>query len=148
MKRDIQFLRTIEVPYVRVRDQLRDHASSVLGDGGDPIRTALEARVRSTVVSREVEIEIVGFDEPAGSAAGANLIFRADALRHADLFPHLEARLEVLPAAEDRTALFLSATYKPPLGVVGGAANTLGLHRIAKQSLRSLFEDIADRLAR
>lgn len=147
MKRDIQFLRTIDVPYERVRDHLRDHAASVLGDGGDPIRASLMAQVSSTTVSREVEIEIVGFDEPEGSAAGANLIFRADALRHADLFPHLEARLEVLPVAEDRTALFLSATYKPPLGVVGGAANTIGLHRVAGQSLRSLFDEIADRLA-
>jgi hypothetical protein len=147
MKRDIQFLRTIEVPFERVRNQMRDHAASVLGDGGDPVRASLTARIRSTVVSREVEVEIVGFDEPEGSAAGANLIFRADALRHADLFPHLEARLEALPVAEGRTALFMSATYKPPLGVVGGAANTIGLHRVAKQSLRSLFEDIADRLS-
>ncbi|MCJ7726851.1 MAG: hypothetical protein MUP76_10765 [Acidimicrobiia bacterium] len=146
MKRDIQFLRTIEAPYREVRRRLRDDAAALLGDGGEPIRSSLVTRILNTEIAREVEIEIVAFDEPEGDASGANLMFRADALRHSDLFPHLDARLEALPVAHGQTALFLTATYKPPLGVVGGAVNTLGLHRIARQSLRALFDTIAERL--
>ena len=70
-------------------------------------------------------------------------MFSADASRHPDLFPHLEARLDAIPVSEGRTALFLIATYKPPLGVVGGAMNSLGLHRFAEDSLNDLFDRIA-----
>ncbi len=41
------------------------------------------------------------------------------------------------------TLAFLIATYKPPLGIVGGAMNTLGLHRFAEDSLNDLFDRIA-----
>ena len=105
--------------------------------------TPLIAHLRGTEVSRDVVIEDITFDEPGGSADGAHLMFSADASRHPDLFPHLEARLDAIPVSEGRTALFLIATYKPPLGIVGGAMNTLGLHRFAEDSLNDLFDRIA-----
>lgn len=146
MKRDIQFVRAIDVPYEKVRDHLRDRAASLLGDGSDPIRTTLTTRIHGTDISRDVTMQIVGFDEPASAVAGAHLMFSADASRHTDLFPHLEARLDAIPVTDQRTALFMIATYKPPLGVIGGAVNALGLHRLAQQSLDNLFDHIANQL--
>ena len=142
MKRDVQFVRAIDVPYAMVRDQIRDAPDSLFGGNAEPLVTPLTAHLRGTKVTREVTVEIVGFDEPDGAAAGAHLTFRADASKHPDLFPHLEARLDAAPVTDDRTALFLVATYKPPLGTVGGAIDALGLHRFAADSLEGLFDRI------
>jgi len=126
MKRDIQYVRAIDAPYADVRDRLRDDAAAVIGDGEDPIHASLIAEIRGTEISRPVTVEIIGFDEPDGAPAGAHLMFSADASHHADLFPHLEARLDAIPVTDERTALFLIVTYQPPLGVVGGVINSLG----------------------
>ncbi len=143
MKRDLQFVRTIDAPYEGVRDRLRDDAPGLLGVGRDPIRATLSAGLRGTAITREVAIEVVGYDEPDTAAAGAHLMFRADDARRPGMFPHLEARLDAIPAAADRTALFLIATYKPPMGMLGGAADAALLHRVAARSLSGLFERIA-----
>jgi hypothetical protein len=141
VKRDVRLIRTINAPYHRVRDLLRDDPEALFGRG-EPLETTLVAHFRNTEISREVTIEIMGFDEPEGASAGAQLTFRADDARHADLFPHLEGRIDAAPVAGDRTALLLSATYKPPLGMVGGALDAVALHRVAEQSLGSFFERI------
>ena len=148
MKRDAQFVKAIDAPYERVRDRVRDHPASIFKPGatGDGIMARLVAHLRGTAVARDVEIEIVAFDEPSGVTAGAHLMFRADASRHRDLFPHLEARLDVVPVSSERTALFLIATYKPPLGIVGGAADALVLHRFAEESLSGLLDSIGGAL--
>jgi hypothetical protein len=51
-----------------------------------------------------------------------------------------------VPVSDDRTALFFVATYRPPLGIVGGALDTAGFHHFAEDSLRGLFDRAADRL--
>ncbi|MBU1227825.1 MAG: hypothetical protein KJ698_11535 [Actinobacteria bacterium] len=146
MKRDIQFARTIETPYERVRDRLRDEAAALFGGAGPPLRTTLAARLRGTEISRDVTVEIIGYDEPHAEAVGAHLMFSADAALHGELFPHLEARIDAIPVADERTSLALIATYKPPLGVIGGAVDTLGLHHLAEHSLGDLFERIVSGL--
>ncbi len=146
MKRDAQFVRTIEVPYQRVRDQLRDDPASLFGTADEPIHISLVARVRGTEISRDITVDVIGYDEPDAEAVGAHLMFSADASHHPDRFPHLEARLDAIPVTDGRTAVFVSATYKPPLGVVGGALNTAVLHRFAEQSLEDLFERIIGEL--
>lgn len=145
MKRDVQFVQAIDASYESVRDLLRERACWVLC-GSDEPQVSLEAHLGGTEITREMDVEIVAFDEPAGMAAGAHLLFRGDASKHPDLFPHLEARLDAVPISEERTALFLVSTYKPPLGVIGGAIDSLGLHRFAEESLHGLFTGIAERL--
>ncbi len=147
MKRDVQFVKAIDAPYESVRDKLRDRACwAICGDPDVPV-AHLEAHLGGSAITRDMAVEIVAFDEPAGTAAGAHLLFRGDASRHPDLFPHLEARLDAVPISETRTALFLVSTYKPPMGVVGGAMDSLGLHRFAEEAIHSLFDEVAERLA-
>jgi hypothetical protein len=73
-------------------------------------------------------------------------MLRGDASRYPDLFPHLEARLDAVPVAAERTALFLIATYKPPMGILGGAADAMVLHRFAEESLSNLLNGVAELL--
>ena len=131
MKRDVQFVQAIDASYEDVRNLLRDRTYWVLCGSDEPV-VALEARLGGTEITRDMDVEIVAFDEPAGVAAGAHLLFRGDASKHPDLFPHLEARLDAVPISDERTALFLVSTYKPPLGVLGGE-----LRRIRRRLART-----------
>lgn len=149
MKRDVQFVRAIDGSYPVVRDRFRQHPETILsgveGEGGRAI-AALTARLGGRETSRDVIVEVIAFDEPAGAAPGTHILLRGDASRHPDLFPHLEARIDLVPATENRTAVFFIGTYKPPFGVVGGAIDALALHRFAEAALQGWFEEIVDRL--
>ena len=58
------------------------------------------------------------------------------------LLPQLDANLELGSLGQDRTQLAISARYRPPLGVVGRAADRVLLHRVAEATLK----DFLDRL--
>ena len=58
------------------------------------------------------------------------------------LFPRLEADLEVGPLGEDRTQLAISARYRPPLGVVGRAADRVLLHRVAEATVKDFLDRV------
>lgn len=149
MKRDVQFARSLRVRYPLVRALLRDRPTALLGGtrcAAEAVEVPLTTLLRGTEVSRMVRIEVTGFDEPAGTAVGSHLLLRGDAARRRWLFPHLECRIDAVPISDDRTALFLVATYKPPLGVVGGLADALALYRFGESSLERWFQGIGDRI--
>jgi hypothetical protein len=58
------------------------------------------------------------------------------------LLPHLDANLEVGSLGADRTQLAISVRYRPPLGVLGQAADRVLLHRVAEATPK----DFLDRL--
>lgn len=149
MKRDVQFVRSLWARYLAVRDLLRDRPAEMLGGSGrdrSAVEVALRAKVRGTEVSRSVLLEVTGFDEPAGAATGAHLRVTGRAAGRPALFPRLECRFDAVPIGGDRTAFFLVATYKPPLGVVGGLADALALYRFGESSLEQWFHGVGDRI--
>jgi hypothetical protein len=68
-----------------------------------------------------------------------------EATEHPELFPTFDGGLELRPAA-DGTELRLVGSYQPPLGSVGGFADTLVGHRIVTASLERLLSAAAERL--
>ena len=145
----MQFVRSLRVRYPAVRELLRDRPTELLGGtrcGAEAVEVPLTALLRGTEVSRPVRIEVAGFDEPAGTKVGSHLLLRGEAARRPALFPHLECRIDAVPIGDDRTALFLVATYKPPLGVVGGLADALALYRFGESSLERWFQEVGDRI--
>ena len=64
------------------------------------------------------------------------------------LFPVLEADLGLEALDELGCHLSFMGTYRPPLSVVGGAADALHGHRVAEATVRRFVLDIADRLTR
>ena len=58
------------------------------------------------------------------------------------LLPRLDANIELGSLGGDRTQLAISANFRPPLGVVGRAADQVLLHRVAEATLK----DFLDRL--
>ena len=63
-----------------------------------------------------------------------------------NLFPTLDADIEVAPLGPKRTHLSISARYQPPLGMVGQALDRALLHRIAEATVKDFLDRVAERL--
>lgn len=63
------------------------------------------------------------------------------------LFPALDADLDVAAIDERRCVLSIHAVYTPPLGAVGAGMNSLLLHRAARATIRSLLRGLGRSLA-
>ena len=63
------------------------------------------------------------------------------------LFPVLQADLGLEALDDTGCHLSLMGTYRPPLSVVGGAADALHGHRVAEATVRRFVLDVASRLA-
>jgi hypothetical protein len=58
------------------------------------------------------------------------------------LLPRLDANLEVGSLGADRTQLAISARYRPPLGVLGQAADRVLLHRVAEATVKDFLDRV------
>lgn len=58
------------------------------------------------------------------------------------LFPALDADLDVATVDEQRSELSIHAVYTPPLGAVGAGVNGLLLHRAARATIRALLRGL------
>jgi hypothetical protein len=79
----------------------------------------------------------------------AGVLMRAvswHATRADRLFPVFTGDLELAPLPVQGWQLSLVGTYRPPLSVVGGAADRVLGHRVAEACVRRFVLDVADRL--
>lgn len=60
------------------------------------------------------------------------------------LFPVLDATITICPEGEQTARLALAGCYRPPLGRLGAALDTVILHRVATATARSLLHSVAD----
>jgi hypothetical protein len=66
-----------------------------------------------------------------------------EAAEHPSLFPVLDGDLEVAPLGDGRARLTLTASYVPPLGVIGRGIDRAVLHRVAQSTVRSFLTRVA-----
>jgi len=59
-----------------------------------------------------------------------------------ELFPVMEADLEIAPLGAAESQLRLSGSYDPPLGVVGRQLDRLLLHQLAEATVRALLSQL------
>jgi hypothetical protein len=59
-----------------------------------------------------------------------------------DLFPALDANLELDPAEAGTTRLTVHGSYRPPLGRFGAALDQLVLHNAARATIRTLLSHL------
>lgn len=60
------------------------------------------------------------------------------------LFPRFKGTFSALSMSPARTNLRLKGDYTVPLGALGSTINAAGLNKMAEDSLRTLFERVAD----
>lgn len=63
------------------------------------------------------------------------------------LLPSLDGELGLHAQSGGRTTLLLDARYRPPGGPLGGAVDTVAMHRLARTTVERFLEEVTARLA-
>ena len=140
-------------PYAKVREALVADPKAIFraatraaADRAQSVAAELRVTVAGVNVAAEIACSIGDIaDEKTGPSGGP--VTRIPVYwEHADrpqLFPLMSAVLSVYPLTSTETQLDFLGRYEPPLGIVGGAIDTLVLHRIADASVHRLVTDVA-----
>jgi hypothetical protein len=141
-------------PYAVVRDALRADvgglfARATKGAAGRAHNLAayLHVELAGLEVGADIAIELGTAQEvPDGSPVGGpatKLPLKWKAAKAAAIFPSMEAELVVYPLSKEETQLDLHGLYRPPLGAVGNALDSLVGHRVADASVHQFLRDVA-----
>lgn len=121
--------------HAAIGDILEQIALRSRGDG-----VSLSAPVGSTgQVSVPIELTVTKRSSKDSSIAVTIKARSANAL-----FPKFKGSFYALAMAPARTNLRLKGSYSVPLGPIGSTVNAAGMHKVAEDSLRDLFERVAD----
>jgi hypothetical protein len=123
---------------------LRGEAGSVT-DAGRTGLARVGPRGDARLISKLVQVHVMNVRTHDGSVA---LALRWEATGSGgDLFPALDADIKLTPAGAEASLLTLDGAYRPPLGALGAALDTMILHRVATSTARSLLSQIAESIA-
>jgi hypothetical protein len=153
--RELHCYEYVPIPYAKVRDALSRDAAGIFQRATATATSRAEELVANLRVSigvlevgADVAIDIGSVAET--TTALGDPIMRLDlawkATRAEGLFPSMEATLSVYPLSAKETQLDLLGRYRPPLGIVGNAADALIGHRIAEASVLRFVQEVAARL--
>jgi hypothetical protein len=140
-------------PYATVRDALRDHPDlfqrathGAAGRAGE-LAANLSVELGMIEVGADVTLSVISVEElpsgPGGRTSTTRMKLRWKAAKAAALFPAMEAELFVYPLSSGETQLDLHGVYRPPLGALGSAIDSLVLHRIAEASVHRFVGEVA-----
>lgn len=94
----------------------------------------------ASMVAKSVAIEI---GSPQLQRRGLVYPLRWSAVGAESLFPEMRADLILTQNGKEETAMTLSGTYDPPLGVVGRALDRALLGRVAEATVRNWMDRLA-----
>ncbi len=109
----------------------------------DKLIVSLGAGIKSVSLKKRVEIE-VSTPRTRGDVLVIPVSWSATGVK--ELFPKMQADLEIAPFGPDKTQLVFLGTYDAPLGPIGRKVDAALLHRIAEASVRTFLELIANAL--
>lgn len=153
-------LRTYEYvnrPYAAVRDALKADPAGIFSAAthtaaGRASSLAANLRVEfgALEVGTDVSIQVESVEErddgPGGRTPTTCIKLSWKAARTPGIFPSMQAELFVYALSKDETQLDLHGLYRPPLGAVGSAIDSLVGHRIADASVHRFVADVAKHL--
>ncbi len=141
-------------PYAIVRDALRADLGGIFaratkGASGraNELAASLHVELGALDVGADVAIHVVSVvetaDGPVGHVPTTVIKLEWKAARAAAIFPAMQADLSIYALSKDETQLDLHGLYRPPLGAIGNALDSLVGHRIAEASVHRFVTDIA-----
>jgi hypothetical protein len=110
---------------------------------GQRLLSELGFEVGKRRMAKRIEVEIGAMRPMSGVTL---LPIRWKAASHAGLFPALDGQLEIAPIGKTKTQLGLSASYEPPLGLLGKVVDRALMHRVAEITVKDFVERIGDKL--
>jgi hypothetical protein len=156
--RTLRCYQYVNRPYERVRPALRDrgldifrHATSSASARADALASTLRVQVAGLEVGVDVHIHVGAMrDEPwiAGLSPVTRIEIGWEAARATGFFPTMKAVLSVWPLTATETQLEIEGTYEVPMGVVGGAIDSVLGHRIAEAAVHRFIDDVVEELKR
>jgi hypothetical protein len=141
--------RTIDKPFRSLETVLASGPSGWLpgADQGQPATAELDVRLGTSRIARRVVVRTGAVTDWLGHGR-CRLPIAWQAAEHPERYPRLAGTLELVSVAPRRTKLALVATYHPPAGLVGAAADRAVMHTVAEASLRAFVSRIAAVLER
>jgi hypothetical protein len=124
------------------RKWLPEMAGEASGDG-DKLLSEAGFDFGKLRVSRRIKVEI---GAPRVASGIMFMPVRWRAATEAGMFPTLDGEFEVASVGSSRTQLALSATYEPPMGVLGRLADKALFHRVAEVTVQDFLVRIKSRL--
>jgi hypothetical protein len=94
-------------------------------------------------IARRIEVEL---GAPRQMTGATLLPIRWKAASHAGFFPALEGQLELAPIGKTTTQIGISATYEPPLGLLGKLTDRTLLHRVAEVTVKDFLDRVGVQL--
>ena len=156
--RKLRCYQYINRPYEKVRAVLRERASDVFKHAttsaaarADTLASTLRVGIGGIEVGVDVRIHVGAIrDEPwiAGIPSVTRMTLGWEAARATALFPSMQAELSAWPLFATETQLEIQGEYRPPLGIVGKAADAIGGHFLAEAAVQTFLEDIVEQLRR
>ncbi len=151
MRREVCEFRWVEIPYAQVARLLADQAAELLRPAAASAARAggtatLEVEYHGRRVAREVVLDLGQPDVRGAPFPIVRVPVSWHAAARPGLYPRMDGQLEAYPIGGGVTQLSFQGTYRPPLGAVGEAADSLLLHRVAEQSVDRFLRVVAQRL--
>jgi hypothetical protein len=142
--------------YARVREVLVADPAGIFRDAtrsstdrARSLAAELHVRIAGVDVATEVEITTGPITHEAAGAYGMPVTHVAltwAAVRNPQFFPLMKGTLSISPLTPTETELDFQGHYEPPLGVVGGAIDTVLGHRVAEAAVHRFVADVAHHL--
>lgn len=109
--------------------------------GAERLLAEVGFEVADARVDKTVEIE---FGQPYRIPSKTLLPIAWKATGAEQLFPALDADIEVAALGPNRTQLSISARYRPPAGPLGRMLDRALLHRIAEATVKDFLDRVGD----
>lgn len=154
--REIRCFEYVNHPYEQVRDALGgdalalfQSATKAAANRAHSVAAELRVNIAGIEVGTDIAISVKNIEEQARkvkSPPTTCLQLEWEAAKSPHLFPFMRAQLTIYPLTATETQLDFSGIYQPPLGVLGGALDTIVGHRIAEASVHRFVSDVAGHL--
>lgn len=142
----VEYSAEVDLPTQPVSELLAAHSSEMEGMGAVAYRRGEELRARvgpGGLLAKEV---VIAIDPPLMSRRGLVIPVRWRATGAEALFPRLDGELVVGETDNGGTEIKLQATYRPPLGSIGGLMDRVLLARLARATVSDWVDRIVEYL--
>lgn len=136
--RQLQVYEYVNRPYVAVRDAVLADPAAALRRGAE-----LHAKAGPIEVGAAVDIKVVDVEEDTTFTPKTLVTLEWTAVRSPRLFPTMRGTLSIYALSPTETQLDFAGSYDPPLGIVGDAIDTVGMQRVARESVAGFVKDVA-----
>jgi hypothetical protein len=147
----IRYYLDLEIPFEAVESALTsspgEWVPGLVREAGDRADRLL-AEVGFDVADGRIDKRVaIGFDPPFRLPNKTLLPMSWRATGPEQLFPALEADIEVAALGPNRTQLSMSARYHPPKGAVGRVLDRMLLHRVAEATVKDFLDRVGEDLS-